>query len=182
VILIAVNFIIGCPLNNLGYYLSVAQNKRDEYMTYIIILLVLTRTLYSVVGGFMYTNFFKMLVFYTKKKKQIKKRLTGFHMFVISWTVGIVFLKISQILIILTWSTYFQVKKLPRHHDEIIVNIVFQKIYIPLCDFLVTLSFLYFFYQQKLRRDNLPKTADRINKSKPFSKVISYRLNSIIPN
>ena len=67
--MITANFIIGCPLNNLGYYLSVAQNKRDEYMTYIIILLVVTRTLYSVVAGYMYTNFFKMLVFYTKKKK-----------------------------------------------------------------------------------------------------------------
>ncbi len=83
-------------------------------MTYIVILLVATRTLYTVVGGYMYTNFFKLLIFYAKKKLEIKLELTRFNIFVIVWTVVIVLIKASQILIILTWATYFQLASLPR--------------------------------------------------------------------
>ena len=78
IIVISTFFIIGCPLNNLGYYLSVASNGRAEYMTYIYILLGITRPLYAIVGGYMYTNFFKLLIFYSKKKLEIKKHLTKF--------------------------------------------------------------------------------------------------------
>ncbi len=83
-------------------------------MTYIVILLVATRTLYTVVGGYMYTNFFKLLIFYAKKKLEIKLELTRFNILVIVWTVVIVLIKASQILIILTWATYFQLASLPR--------------------------------------------------------------------
>ena len=121
----------------------------------------------------MYTSFFKLLIFYTKKKLYIKRTLTGFQVFVIIWTVGIVFLKISQILIILSWATYFQLAPLPRGRSDILVNIVFQKMYIPICDFLVTLSFLYFFYQQKVRIEILQKGNETISKS--FSKFLSLR-------
>ena len=121
----------------------------------------------------MYTNFFKLLIFYTKKKLDIKRTLTGFQLCVIIWTVGIVFFKISQILIILSWASYFQLAPLPREPSDILVNIVFQKIYIPICDFLVTLSFLYFFYQQNARIKILQKGNETISRS--FSKFFSLR-------
>ena len=124
-------------------------------------------------GGYMYSNFFKLLIFYAKKKLDIKRSLTGFQVFIIIWTIGISLLKISQILIILTWATYFQLASLPRSRSDVLVIIVFQKIYIPLCDFLVTLSFLYFFYQQKKRIEAIKRGSEVISKS--MSKFLSLR-------
>ena len=121
----------------------------------------------------MYTNFFKLLIFYTKKKLDIRRTLTGFQICVLIWTVGIVILKISQILIILSWTSYFWLAPLPREPSDILVNIVFQKIYMPICDFLVSLSFLYFFYQQNARIKILQNGKETISRS--FSKFFSLR-------
>lgn len=55
-------------------------------------------------------------------------------------------MRVTNVIWIVTWVTYYQIKDV-RTEKDILIQAIFQKIYLSIGDFLTTLAFLYFFYK-----------------------------------
>ena len=104
----------------IAYSLSVIN--RDKYFNDILGWLIVTRITYLSLFGYVYSAFARLFSFFVNKKiellrksqsKQIQKGqkvvlLTNFQKFIVVWTLFLLIQKASNILIIVTWSTYYQ--------------------------------------------------------------------------
>ena len=104
----------------IAYSLSVIN--RDKYFNDILGWLIVTRITYLSLFGYVYSVFARLFSFFVNKKiellrksqsKQIQKGqkvvlLTNFQKFIVVWTLFLLIQKASNILIIVTWSTYYQ--------------------------------------------------------------------------
>jgi hypothetical protein len=76
------------------------------------------------------------------------KQFTRFNRLVVTWTLVLTCLKLSHTLFILVVATVFQLSTDYRSTAFKQAVLVIQRLYIPLVDFLVITSLLYYFYYQ----------------------------------
>jgi hypothetical protein len=138
--------------------------NRDKYFNDILGWLILTRLTYLSLFGYVYTLFARLFTFSVNKKIDLLRKskrksvvsLTPFQKFIVLWTLFLLFQKSSNILIIVTWSTYYQLLA-PRTPVENLIQTIFQKFYVSIGDFLVNLTLLYFFYFQGTSRQQVKR-------------------------
>ena len=169
-ILIFTLLFIHLPGIIIAYGLSVVN--RDKYFDDILGWLILTRITYLSLFGYVYSLFARLFTFFVNKKidllrkSQSKRKtfvsLTPFQKFIVLWTLFLLFQKSSNILIIVTWSTYYQLLA-PRTPVENLIQTIFQKFYVSIGDFLVNLTLLYFFYFQGTSRRQVKRRKVQLN-------------------
>ena len=74
-------------------------------------------------------------------------QMTFRQQFMVFWIIFLYLYKVSIVLLAIGWSTYYQLEADPSDTD-VLIQVIFQRIYSSICDFLVTLTFLYFFNSQ----------------------------------
>lgn len=119
-ILIFLLLFVHMPGIIIAYSLSVVD--REKYFDEILGCLILTRITYLSLFGYVYSLFARLFAFFVNKKidllrktqsRHLKKGkkvvlLTTFQKFIVCWTIFLLIIKTSNILIIVTWSTYYQ--------------------------------------------------------------------------
>jgi hypothetical protein len=106
-VLITTLLLVHLPGILIAYGLSVID--RERYFNIVLGCLILTRLTYVSLFGFVYLVFARLFLYFIDKKRSIQRTpLTAFQTCVVAWTFFLLFQKSSNILIIVTWSTYYQ--------------------------------------------------------------------------
>jgi hypothetical protein len=127
-IIIFILLFIHLPGILVAYGLGVVD--RQKYFNSILGCMILTRIGYLSLFGYVYGLFAQLFRYFVHKKLEIKKRadpqasLSVFQKFIVAWTVFLLVLKASNILIIVTWFTYYQLLA-PRTQTENLIQTIF---------------------------------------------------------
>ena len=145
----------------LGVVVMAYSSNDDDLLKYydlIFVCVIITRFFHLLLDTIIYNQFARLILYYLDKKKNLvrlrsisyderKFTLSGFQRFVIFWVCFLFALKISTALIDLTWLTYFQLNR-GRTEIDYLIQSIYERFYVTLVDFLIALTFLYFFYFQ----------------------------------
>ena len=159
-VLLSILLFVHMPGTIIGYGLSAID--KEQYFKEILVCIILTRITYLSLFGYVYSLFARLFYFFVKKKIDLLKKshqknikngasLTFFQKFIVCWTVFLLIIKSSMILIIVTWSTYF-ILLAPNTPTINLIQTIFSKVYVSIGDFLVSMTLLYFFYYQGTSR------------------------------
>jgi uncharacterized membrane protein len=177
-LLLFVQMPLGCTAMAFSY-----SKYKEDYRSLIIGCIIINRLCYVTLGGYVYTLFARLFVFFLRKKLDLQKKLknrnplTIKQKFIIIWIILIFLWKASIILIAITWSTYYQLSW-DRSDTDRIIQIVFQKIYSSLGDFLETVTMIYFFYFQGMKRQKMFRMQNKPQLNEPLNQLESPKYDT----
>ena len=144
------------PLSTFTYVVAkVGTNwSFTQSKSFVITMLAITRTLLLIIEPYMYFIFLRLLVFFftqhinaTFKTPNRTKALSNQICLLKTWILSLTIMKMIHSLCIVTLNSLFQLVDGESYPGLSLAFLIIQRIYVPLVDFLITLSIMYLFYR-----------------------------------